>query len=68
MGGQVAGNAAISAFGASAADGVPIPNIPEMGSVWGALGDNLQLLRNGEVDATAAMSTAAESVRAAIEG
>ena len=66
--GQVAGNAAISAFGASAADGVPIPNIPEMSNVWGALGDNLQLLRNGEVDATAAMQTAAESVRAAIEG
>jgi maltose-binding protein MalE len=65
---QVSGNAAISAFGASAADGVPIPNIPEMGSVWGALGDNLQLLRNGEVDATAAMQTAAESVRAALEG
>jgi maltose-binding protein MalE len=65
---QVSGNAAISAFGASAADGVPIPNIPEMSSVWGALGDNLQLLRNGEVDATAAMQTAAESVRAALEG
>jgi maltose-binding protein MalE len=65
---QVAGNAAISAFGASAADGVPIPNIPEMSNVWGALGDNLQLLRNGEVDATSAMTTAAESVRAAIEG
>lgn len=65
---QVAGNAAISAFGASAADGVPIPNVPEMSSVWGALGDNLQLLRNGEVEATAAMQTAAESVRAALEG
>jgi hypothetical protein len=39
-----------------------------MSNVWGALGDNLQLLRNGEVDATSAMETAAESVRAAIEG
>jgi maltose-binding protein MalE len=65
---QVAGDAAISAFGASAADGVPIPNIPEMGSVWGALGDNLQLLRNGEVDAASAMQTAAEAVRASLEG
>ncbi len=65
---NVAGNAAISAFGASAADGVPIPNIPEMSSVWGTLGDNLQLLRNGEIDANTAMTTAAEAVRAAIEG
>ena len=56
------------AFGESAADGVPIPNIPEMSNVWGALGDNLQLLRNGEVDAVAAMETAAETVRTAIEG
>lgn len=65
---EVADDVAISAFGASAADGVPIPNIPEMGSVWGALGDNLQLLRNGEVDAASAMQTAAEAVRAALEG
>jgi maltose-binding protein MalE len=65
---SVADDAALSAFGASAADGVPIPNIPEMSAVWGALGDNLLLLRNGEVDATSAMTTAAESVRAAIEG
>lgn len=61
-----ADDAAIAAFGASAADGVPIPNIPEMGSVWGALGDNLLLLRNGEIDATTAMQTAATAVRDAV--
>ena len=62
-----ADDAAIAAFGASAADGVPIPNIPEMGSVWGALGDNLLLLRNGEVDAATAMQTAATAVREALD-
>ncbi len=61
-----ADDAAIAAFGASAADGVPIPNIPEMGSVWGALGDNMLLLRNGEIDATTAMQTAATAVRDAV--
>ena len=35
---SVADDVVASAFGASAADGVPIPNIPEMSSVWGALG------------------------------
>lgn len=57
---------AIAAFGSSAADGVPIPNIPEMGSVWGALGDNLLLLRNGEIDGETAMINAATAVREAV--
>lgn len=61
-----ADDASIAAFGASAADGVPIPNIPEMGSVWGALGDNLLLLRNGEIDGATAMTNAATAVREAV--
>ena len=65
---SIADTPALVAFGESAADGVPIPNIPEMANVWGALGDNLQLLRNGEVEPTPAMETAAETVRTAIEG
>lgn len=64
----IADDPILLAFGESAADGVPIPNIPEMSNVWGALGDNFQLLRNGEVEPVAAMETAAETVRAAIEG
>lgn len=65
---QAFDDAALSAFVASAADGVPIPNIPEMRHVWGPLGRNLELVRSGEVDASSAMRMAAESVRAAIEG
>lgn len=61
-----ADDVAIATFGASAADGVPIPNIPEMGSVWGALGDNLLLLRNGEIDGETAMINAATAVREAV--
>lgn len=55
-------------FAASAADGNPMPNIPQMGSVWGPLGDNLLLVRNGELSAAEAMAAAAEAVRAALAG
>jgi arabinogalactan oligomer / maltooligosaccharide transport system substrate-binding protein len=54
------------AFAASAADGNPMPNIPQMGSVWGPLGDNLLLVRNGSLSAAEAMAAAAEAVRAAL--
>jgi len=55
-------------FAASAADGTYMPNIPEMGSVWGPVGDNFLLLRNGEIGAAEAMTTAQEQVVSAIEG
>ncbi len=55
-------------FALSAADGNPMPNIPQMGSVWGPLGDNLLLVRNGEATAADAMAAAAEAVRAALAG
>lgn len=55
-------------FALSAADGQPMPNIPEMGNVWGPLGDNLLTVRNGEISATDAMTFAAEAVRAAVGG
>lgn len=54
------------AFAASAADGNPMPNVPQMGSVWGPLGDNLLLVRNGDLSAAEAMAAAAEAVRAAL--
>lgn len=57
-----------AAFAASAADGNPMPNIPQMGSVWGPLGDNLLLVRNGDLSAGEAMAAAAEAVRGALAG
>ncbi|MFP5332471.1 MAG: extracellular solute-binding protein [Acidimicrobiia bacterium] len=56
------------AFAASASTGNPMPNIPQMGSVWGPLGDNLLLVRNGDLSAAEAMAAAAEAVRAALAG
>ena len=56
------------AFAASAATGNPMPNIPQMGSVWGPLGDNILLVRNGTLSAAEAMAAAAEAVRGALAG
>jgi hypothetical protein len=36
--------------------------------VWGPLGDNLLLVRNGDLSASEAMVAAAEAVRAALAG
>lgn len=58
----------VQAFADSAANGVPMPNIPQMASVWGPLGDNLLLVRNAELGADEAMTTAAEAVRSAVSG
>ncbi|MEW6046875.1 MAG: maltose/maltodextrin ABC transporter substrate-binding protein MalE [Bacillota bacterium] len=63
---EVADNPDIAAFGASAADGIPMPNIPEMAVVWGALGDKLTLVVNGEQDPESAMKDAARQIRDAI--
>jgi arabinogalactan oligomer/maltooligosaccharide transport system substrate-binding protein len=58
----------VQVFDASAANGIPMPNIPEMSAVWGPLGDDLLNVRNGEMDAADAMQTAAEAVRTAVSG
>jgi len=55
-------------FALSGADGFPMPNIPEMGSVWGPLGEQILGLRNLQIDAATAMANAAEQVAAAVEG
>lgn len=81
---EVSSNPDVQAFGASAADGFPMPNIPEMSSVWGALGDAVSVIANGNygeevttdsgetvkkpASAAEAMKAAAEQVRTAISG
>jgi arabinogalactan oligomer / maltooligosaccharide transport system substrate-binding protein len=65
---QISSDPIVEAFALSAADGLPMPNIPEMGNVWGPLGDNMLALRNGTVDAATAASQAAEAIREAIAG
>ena len=57
-----------STFAASAATGNPMPNIAEMSAVWAPLGENIQLVRNGELAASEAMTVAAQAVRDAVAG
>lgn len=61
-------DAAQVVFADSAATGFPLPNIPEMGSVWGPLGDNILAVRNGEISAAEAMANAQTSVEEALAG
>ncbi|MGB5167652.1 MAG: extracellular solute-binding protein [Acidimicrobiia bacterium] len=63
-----ADNEIAGVFALSGADGSPMPNIPQMSGVWGPLGDQILLLRNQEIDATTAMTNAAEQVREAVAG
>lgn len=63
---SVSSDPVVEAFGLSAADGVPMPNIPQMASVWDPLGDALLLVRNQQTSAEDAMTTAAEAVRTAV--
>ncbi len=55
-------------FAASAATGLPRPNIPEMSSVWGPLGVNLLGVRNGEISPADAMTNAQEAIETALSG
>jgi maltose-binding protein MalE len=62
----VSGDPINATFALSASVGQFMPNVPEMGAVWGPLGDNLLALRNSDVDAETAMTTAAEQVETVI--
>ncbi|MEN8041486.1 MAG: extracellular solute-binding protein [Actinomycetota bacterium] len=64
---SISDNPVAATFAASAADGTFMPNIPEMGAVWGPVGDNFLLLRNGESTAADTATNAQEQVVAAIE-
>lgn len=63
---ELADNEVVQTFTLSGADGTPMPNIPAMNAVWGAAGDNILALRNGETEPAAAMETAAAQVREAL--
>lgn len=57
----------LAGFGVVTPYAQPMPNIPQMGAVWGAWGDAMQLVMNGE-DVTESLTNGAEQVREAIAG
>lgn len=58
----------LRAMGLAGANAMPMPNIPEMGSVWSAADNGITLAITGEQTPEEAMSDAAEQVRALIRG
>ncbi|MCA9944942.1 MAG: extracellular solute-binding protein [Anaerolineales bacterium] len=58
----------LKAMGLAGANAMPMPNIPEMGSVWSAADNGITLAVTGEQTAEEAMGDAAEQVRALIRG
>ncbi len=59
----VASDAALAVVGSAA--GVPTPNIPEMGNVWGAMDNALTLIVSGQESAESALTNAVETIKAA---
>lgn len=58
----------LKAMGEAGNNAVPMPNIPEMGSVWSAWDNGITLAVTGEQTAEAAMKDAATQVRDLITG
>jgi maltose-binding protein MalE len=64
---QVASDPDIAGFGEAAANGIPLPAIPEMSQVWGALGlAEVNILQGG--DGPEEFTAAAEEIRSQIGG
>ena len=64
---QVADDPDIEGFGEAAADGVPMPAIPEMASVWDAWTNAYELIYEGQLEPAEAFEDAAEQIRGLIE-
>ena len=58
----------LAAFAAAGVEGLPMPAIPEMSSVWEAWTNAITLTITQQQDAASAFSTAAEQVRTLISG
>jgi maltose-binding protein MalE len=58
----------LAAMGQAGVNAMPMPNIPEMGSVWTAADNGITLAATGELTPEEAMSDAAEQIRALISG
>ena len=63
---EVSGDPVNSTFALSATTGQFMPNVPEMGAVWGPVGDNYLALRNGDIGAEEAATNMAEQVATVI--
>ena len=58
----------LAAMGQAGIDAMPMPNIPEMGSVWSAADNGITLAATGELTPAEAMKDAADQIRTLIAG
>jgi arabinogalactan oligomer / maltooligosaccharide transport system substrate-binding protein len=58
----------LKAMGQAGVNAIPMPNIPEMGSVWSAANNGIKLAMTGEQTPEAAMKDAADQIRTLIAG
>jgi maltose-binding protein MalE len=61
-------DADLKAMGQAGINAIPMPNIPEMGSVWTAADNGITLAATGTQDPAGAMQDAANQIRALITG
>lgn len=61
-------DADLKAMGEAGANAIPMPNIPEMGSVWSAWNNGIIMALNGQLSVEEAMQDAANQVRDLIKG
>lgn len=57
----------LEAFLKSASNGIPMPNIPQMGAVWGAMKNALELVTSGKADSKETLNHSVKSIKHMIE-
>ena len=60
---EVASDPILKGFAESIAEGVPMPNIPEMSAVWGAWSDAMAAIGSQDLEPAEALHQAAENIR-----
>ncbi|WLD94860.1 extracellular solute-binding protein [Alkalihalobacillus sp. AL-G] len=63
----IADNEGANAVAVQSQRGVPMPNIPQMGQVWGPMASALQLIVTGKQEPKAALDEAVNTIKAQIE-
>lgn len=63
---EVSTDPILKGFAESIANGVPMPNIPQMSAVWGAWSDAMAAIGNQELEPAEALKQAADSIRATL--
>ncbi len=63
---EVAEDPILRGFAESIANGVPMPNIPQMSAVWGAWFDAMSMIGNQQLEPAEALKQAADNIRATL--